>query len=82
LKHKSSNTNIIVGNAHLDHHPQRDVAKFAQAHYLKLELADFCRDKDASLIMAGDFNSLPISPVLSAFYGENIEQNLISSWTI
>ena len=34
------------------------------------------------LILCGDFNSLPVSSVLSAFHCENIEDPATSSWTI
>lgn len=79
----------MLGNAHFEHHPDYDYVKFAQAICYIEKAAKYVRDNKGGarhssmssvndenslpFISGGDFNSLPISSVLSAFYNENIE---------
>ena len=74
----NSNETIVVGNAHFEHSPIVDHVKFAQACYYLEKLAKYIRDNKTTtetlpFISGGDFNSLPVSSAMSAFYGENIE---------
>ena len=84
LEHKPSGSQLVVGNTHLDYHPSRDFVKYTQANFVRSKLAEFMRRECGTLvpvIMCGDFNSLPVSSVVSAFHGEDIESKE-SSWTI
>ena len=80
LQHRVSHQTIVLGNTHFEHSPLYDHVKFAQAVYFIERAAKYVRvNKSASeddslpFISGGDFNSLPMSSVLSAFYNENIE---------
>lgn len=74
LQNQQTNDTIVVGNAHLEHKPEWDHVKFAQAAFLVDKAAKYVRENgNAPFICCGDFNSLPVSSVLSVFYGENIE---------
>ena len=66
-----------MGNTQLEHNPSKDHVKFAQAAYLIEKAAKYVTENKGArenipFICGGDFNSLPISSVLSAWYGENI----------
>ena len=79
FKHQQSHKTIVVANAHFDHNPNFDEVKFAQAVYLLERSAKYVRthkgnEETLPFICCGDFNSLPISSVLSVFYNENIDQ--------
>lgn len=57
-------TNIVVGNAHLQWDPVFKDVKLVQTAILMEELATFTRHiKNPTIIVAGDFNSLPDSGV-------------------
>ena len=81
-----------MGNAHLDYNPKRDFVKFAQANFIMEQMSNFLNRHQGNgdgeedgipFILAGDFNSLPDSSVLSAFYGENIEDEEVNSrWEV
>ena len=74
LQNQKSHQTIVVANCHLEHKPQVDHVKYAQAVYLIEKAAKYVRDNGGvPFICGGDFNSLPVSSVLTAFYGENIE---------
>ena len=78
LKHKASGQTIVLGNTHFEHDPLKDHVKFAQAAYYIEHIARYIlknkgNEDTLPFITGGDFNSLPISSVLSAFYNENIE---------
>ena len=86
LLHKPSQQRIVVGNAHFDWHPSRDYVKYGQANFLIEKAAEFMRVHgedgcELPLIICGDFNSEPVSSVLSAFYGEDIEDSA-STWSL
>lgn len=91
LKNLSSNETIVLGNIHLEHEPRKDESKFGQAVYYIEKIASYIRQNRTQetlpFISGGDFNSLPISSVLSAFYNENIfaedtQSQGPSLWTI
>ena len=87
LEHKPSRQKIVVGTAHFDWSPDRDYVKFAQANFLIDKTAEFMRVHQESgatlpLVLSGDFNSFPVSSVLSAFYGEDIEDESTATWTM
>ena len=74
LQHQQSHKTIVLGNCHLEHEPAKDHVKFAQAVFMLEKSAKYVRENGGvPFICGGDFNSLPNSSVLSAFYGENIE---------
>ena len=76
LQNQKSHKTIVVGNCHLENDPANDHVKFAQAVYLLEKSAKYVRENGGvPFICGGDFNSLPISSVLSAFYCENIEDD-------
>ena len=97
LRHSKTQKNIVVGNARLHWNPEYDYVKFAQAHFVVDKTAEYMRmngvrsgsfsektqtiSNALPLILCGDFNALPVSSALSAFYGENIEDES-SSWKI
>ena len=87
LGHNKTKEMVIVGNAHLYYNPAQDQVRFAQAHFILDKAAAFCRKHTMGsapipFIMCGDWNSHPVSSVLSAIYGEDIEDEEKSSWTI
>ena len=91
LQHQQTKKTVVLGNAHLEHDPLRDHVKFAQAAYLLERAANYVRDNKGMrhslpFICGGDFNSLPISSVLSAMYGEDItntdSDKPASLWTV
>ena len=81
----------MIGNAHFEPNPLQDHVKFAQAVYFMERAAKYIRDNKGGarhnsmgtvsdtftlpFIAGGDFNSLPISSVLSVFYNEDIESD-------
>eukprot|EP00351_Strombidinopsis_sp_SopsisLIS2011_P001457 CAMPEP_0116879584 /NCGR_PEP_ID=MMETSP0463-20121206/11393_1 /TAXON_ID=181622 /ORGANISM="Strombidinopsis sp, Strain SopsisLIS2011" /LENGTH=95 /DNA_ID=CAMNT_0004529069 /DNA_START=512 /DNA_END=799 /DNA_ORIENTATION=+ len=73
LKGEDSDKKLIVTNCHMFWHPRFDYVKFAQGLYYLKKVAEFARlhKKEESdklpIIMAGDFNSMPNSSVLSLF---------------
>lgn len=96
FRHQLSGKYLVVGNTHLFHDPAFDFVKHAQAVYLlkeasgfvaasKLKIslidADFTEDSIA-FVQAGDFNSLPMSSVMSVFHNEDITSNNPSMWQI
>lgn len=92
LQHNKSRKIVVVANAHFDHLPEFDEVKYAQAVYFLEQCAKYIRvnkgmEETLPFICGGDFNSLPISSVLSVFYGEDIEDyqgkgRTPSRWTI
>ena len=85
FEHKRSQKKVVIGNAHFDWSADRDFVKFAQANFLLDKTALFIRrheEKDSilPLVLSGDYNSMPVSSVLSAFYGEDIEDDENCSW--
>ena len=79
FKHQTSRKKIIVGNAHFEHDPRRDHVKYAQAAFFIERAAKYIRENSGNdgyslpFISGGDYNALPISSTLSAFYDEDIE---------
>ena len=78
LRHQFSSKSIVVGNAHLEHRPELDHVKYAQTAFLMEKAAKYIQEHKGMafslpFICGGDWNSMPISSVLSAFYGEDIE---------
>ena len=79
FEHLPSRKKIVAGNLHLHFNPNKDFIKFAQASYVMQKGANFARqhtlDEEAALpiIICGDFNSKPISSVMSLFHDEDIE---------
>ena len=75
----------MLGNAHLEHDPKKDFIKFAQACFLIEKAAKYVRENSSGateqmpFICGGDFNSFPVSSVLSAFYAEDIEGKDLSN---
>lgn len=89
FQHQPSNKKIVIGNVHLEHDPEKDHLKFAQAAFFLEKAANYVSEHKGMrhslpFICGGDYNSLPISSVLSAFYGENIESSKQgpSEWSI
>ena len=89
LQHQQSRTRVVVGNCHLEHNPLYDHVKFAQAVLLLQKAAAYMRANTVGstpFICGGDFNSLPISSVLSAFYNEPLtdfsEEASPSTWHV
>jgi len=80
FEHLSSRKKIIAGNLHLHFNPKKDFIKFAQASYVLEKGAEFARKHNMSsasgplpIFICGDFNSTPISSVMSLFHDEDIE---------
>jgi hypothetical protein len=87
----------VVGNVHFEHNPLQDHVKFAQAVCYMERAAKYIRDNKGGarsnslstvsdtdslpFISGGDFNSLPISSGLSAFYNEDIESDDLTKAT-
>ena len=61
-------------------------ANFAQIHFYVETVAEYLRslggDEVIPFIVSGDLNSYPSSAVLSAYYGEDVEDETTSQWTI
>ena len=77
LGHNKSKETIVIGNCHLYYAPKMDHIKFAQANFILDKAAAFCRRhnmeaKPIPFVCCGDFNSLPQSAAVSAFYGEDL----------
>ena len=84
----------MVGNCHFEHDPRFDHVKYGQAIYYLERIAKYIRENKGMsetlpFVTGGDYNSLPISSVLSAFYNEDIENSPAfieeespSAWTI
>lgn len=80
FSHRESKKNLIVGNCHLQWNPAKDYVKMGQAAYLLSKAARYVKDTSSSanpgsplpVILAGDFNSQPISSALSTIYAEDI----------
>ena len=79
--HKKLKQNFIVGNCHLVANPAKDYVKMGQAAYFVSKAARYVKDMSSNsqkssrplpVILAGDFNSQPISSGLSAIYAEEI----------
>lgn len=79
FEHTRSRKRFITGNLHLHFNPEKDYIKFAQASYVLERGASFARkhtlDESETLpiIICGDYNSAPISSVMSIFHDEDIE---------
>lgn len=79
LQNQKTKSKVVLGNTHFEHNPNYDHVKFAQAVMFIELAAKYCRDNNTfgsdslPFISGGDFNSQPISSVLSAFYNEDIE---------
>ena len=79
FEHVRSRKRIIAGNLHLHFNPDKDYIKFAQASYVMEKGALFAQkhtldDKQTlPIIICGDFNSSPVSSVMSIFHDEDIE---------
>ena len=68
----------MAGNLHLHFNPKNDFIKFAQASYVMQRAAEFVRKHSADgqalpLFICGDYNSIPVSSVMSVFHNEDIE---------
>ena len=66
---------IIAGVAHLYFNPTGDFVKHAQALYLIQRACKFMRNygTELPLFIGGDFNSEPISSVMSVLHSEDVE---------
>ena len=77
FEHLRSRKKIVTGNLHLHFNPQKDFIKFAQASYVVERGASFARrhtlDDALPIVICGDYNSMPISSVMSLFHDEDIE---------
>ena len=94
LKCQKTNQTIVVGNCHIENDPRFDHVKYGQAIYYLERIAKYIRENKGMsetlpFVTGGDYNSLPISSVLSAFYDEDIEispafieEMSPSAWTI
>jgi hypothetical protein len=73
---KSSGLLFVAGACHLHFNPKLDFIKFAQALYLKQRANLFLHKvgKDLPFFIGGDFNSSPVSSVMSLLHSEDIEQ--------
>ena len=63
----------------MEHRPELDHVKFAQTAFLMEKAAKYIElhknmDESLPFICGGDWNSMPVSSVLSAFYGEDVEE--------
>ena len=76
FKHLKSQENVIVGNMHLHYNPDKDYMKYAQAAYMMERATRFYIKNSTSkvipLVLCGDYNSLPVSSVMSVFHKEDI----------
>ena len=79
FEHLSSQRKVIAGNLHLHFNPKKDFIKFAQASYVLERGAKFMKkhsmDESVPLpiFICGDYNSTPVSSVMSLFHDEDIE---------
>lgn len=79
FEHVESRKKFVAGNLHLHFNPEKDFIKFAQASYVVERGADFARrhtlnEKESiPIFICGDYNSMPISSVMSLFHDEDIE---------
>ncbi len=73
---KESGVKFVAGSTHLHFNPQFDFVKYAQALYLKERAALFLQTHgvDLPLVIGGDFNSEPVSSVMSLLHSEDIEE--------
>ena len=68
----------MVANVHLEHEPSLDHVKYAQAYLMLERSARYLNKHKTSsglplpFIMAGDFNSLPVSSAMSLLHNEDI----------
>ena len=76
FKHLISQESVVVGNMHLHYNPAKDYLKYAQAAYMRGRASRFntkhADGQSLPLVLCGDFNSLPVSSVMSVFHNENI----------
>lgn len=79
FEHIPSKIRFVAGNLHLHFNPKKDFIKFAQAAYVLEQGASFARrhtlynQVPLPLFICGDYNSMPISSVMSLFHDEDIE---------
>ena len=79
FEHMGSRKKIIAGNLHLHFNPKKDHIKFAQASYVLEKGSGFARrhrydnQMELPIFICGDYNSMPISSVMSLFHDEDIE---------
>lgn len=85
FEHIKSQRKVVAGNLHLHFNPKKDYVKFAQASYVVEKAASFTRKHSLDesvplpLFICGDYNSLPVSSVMSLFHDEDIEGFGVSS---
>ena len=93
FEHLSSRKKVVAGNLHLHFNPEKDFIKFAQASYVMERGAAFVRkhsdaiDSALPIFICGDYNSTPVSSVMSLFHDEDIEakqskQSQQSRWAL
>ena len=74
-----SRKKFIAGNLHLHFNPEKDFIKFSQASYVLERASEFQRrhslkeKEEIPFFICGDYNSSPISSVMSLFHDEDIE---------
>jgi len=79
FEHLGSQKKIVAGNLHLHFNPEKDFIKFAQASYVLERGAAFVRKHSVAeestlpIFICGDYNSTPVSSVMSLFHDEDIE---------
>ena len=79
---------FVAGSTHLHFNPKFDFVKYAQALYLKERAAQFLQTHGPEwpFVIGGDFNSQPISSVMSLLHSEDIEAvydiSVPSQWEI
>ena len=79
---------VVAGNVHLHYNPAKDFIKFAQAAYILEKASQFVGKhtsgrNDLPLFICGDFNSMPVSSVMSLIHNENIDEprdDQVSTW--
>jgi len=72
---KTNGLKFVGASTHLHFNPQFDFVKHAQALYLMEKAASFLKlhDQDLPIFIGGDFNSTPVSSVMSVFHSEDID---------
>lgn len=72
---KEGGRQFVAGTCHLHFNPKLDFVKYAQALYLKERAVVFVNKhgKNLPLFIGGDYNSMPMSSVMSMLHSEDIE---------
>lgn len=86
---KANGVRFIGGSTHLHFNPNFDFVKHAQSLYLMEKAAQFLKKhgKDLPIFIGGDYNSSPVSSVMSLLHSEDIDPltdntECPSRWTI